>query len=203
VAPLTSDEELLARQSALQAEARQLLADLDLAALVAGVGPLLLAGSFVSGLMCWPEVDVMVLAGPDFSPQDVLALLQRTVGLPGVTALEYHDERGLRCVTGQVRDERYHVGITVDRPGRPWRIDLTLWLHDPHINVTRWHEDLRERITGEQRRAVLRIKDVWHRRPSYPEQVGGLDIYTAVIDDAVRTPDEFAAWLAGHGLPVD
>jgi hypothetical protein len=80
---------------------------------------------------------------------------------------------------------------------------LTLWLHDPHINVTRWHEDLRERITGEQRRAVLRIKDVWHRRPSYPERVGGLDIYTAVMDDAVRTPDEFAAWLAGHGLPVD
>ena len=200
--PPASDEELLARQSALQAEARQVLAELDLAALVAG-RPLLLAGSFVSGLMCWPEVDVMVLAGPDFSPQDVLALLQRIVGLPGVTALEYHDERGPRCVTDQVRDERYHVGITVDRPASPWHIDLTLWLHDPHINVTRWHEDLRERITGEQRRAVLRIKDVWHRRPSYPERVGGLEIYTAVMDDAVRTPDEFAAWLAGHGLPVD
>jgi hypothetical protein len=69
--------------------------------------------------MCWPEVDVMVLAGPDFSPQDVLALLQRIVGLPGVTALEYHDERGPRCETGQVRDERYHVGITVDRPPAP------------------------------------------------------------------------------------
>jgi hypothetical protein len=202
VQPPASDEELLARQSALQAEARQVLAELDLPAQVAGK-PLLLAGSFVSGLMCWPEVDVMVLAGPDFSPQDVLALLQRIVGLPGVTALEYHDERGPRCVTDQVRDERYHVGITVDRPACPWHIDLTLWLHDPHINVTRWHEDLRERITGEQRRAVLRIKDVWHRRPSYPERVGGLEIYTAVMDDAVRTPDEFAAWLAGHGLPED
>ena len=29
----------------------------------------------------------------------------------------------------------------------------------------------------------------------YPERVGGLDIYTAVIDDAVRTPDEFAAFI--------
>jgi hypothetical protein len=43
-----SDEELLARQAALQKEARQLLAALDLAALVADIGPLLLAGSFVS-----------------------------------------------------------------------------------------------------------------------------------------------------------
>jgi hypothetical protein len=201
--PPAPDAELLGRQSALQAEARHLLAELDLAALVADIGPVLLAGSFVSGLMCWPEVDVMVLAGPDFAPQDVLRLLQRIVGLPGVTALDYHDERGPRCVTGQIRDERYHVTITVDRRDHPWQVDLALWLHDAHRNVTRWHEELRERITAEQRLAVLRIKGVWHRRPDYPHQVGGLDIYTAVLDDAVRTPEEFAAWLAGRGLPAD
>ena len=73
-----SDEDLLARQAALQEEARQVLAELDLAALVADIGPLLLAGSFVSGLMCWRELDVMVLAGGDFSPQDVLWLLDQT-----------------------------------------------------------------------------------------------------------------------------
>ena len=73
-----SDEDLLARQTALQEEARQVLAELDLAALVADIGPLLLAGSFVSGLMCWRELDVMVLADGDFSPQDVLRLLDLT-----------------------------------------------------------------------------------------------------------------------------
>jgi hypothetical protein len=31
------------------------------------------------------------------------------------------------------------------------------------------------------RLAVLRIKDVWHRLPSYPDTVGGWDIYTAVL----------------------
>jgi hypothetical protein len=201
VLPPASDEELLARQSALQDEAAAVLAGLDLAALVADVGPLLVTGSFVSGLMCWRELDVMVLAGSDFSPPDVLGLLARIAGRAAVTALEYRDERGSRCVTGQVRDERYHVPMTVDHAGHPWRIDLTLWLHDPHLNVTRWHEELRTRITTDQRNAVLRIKDAWHRRPDYPDQVGGLDIYTAVIDDAVRTPRQFAAWLAQHGLP--
>src|SRR5271169_808513 len=101
-----SDEELLVRQSALQAEAGEVLAGLDLAALVADIGPLLVTGSFVSGLMCWRELDVMVLAGDDFSPRDVMRLLQRIVGQLPVTSLEYHDERGPRCVTGQVRDER-------------------------------------------------------------------------------------------------
>jgi hypothetical protein len=153
--------------------------------------------------MCWREVDVMVLAGPDFTPQDVLRLLARIVGLPGVTGLEYRDERGPRCGTGQARDERYHVPVTVDRAGHDWQIDLTLWLHDPHLNVTRWHEELRERITGAQHRAVLRIKDEWHRRPEYPHQVGGLDIYTAVLDDGVRTPAQFADWLARRAAAGD
>ncbi len=200
--PPVSDEDLLARQSALQDEARRVLAELDLAGLAADVGPLLVTGSFVSGLMCWRELDVMVLAGRDFSPQDVMGLLARIVRRAGVTGLDYRDERGPRCVTGRPRDERYHVTLTVERAGRCWQIDLTLWLHDLHQNLTRWHEELRERITAEQRSAVLRIKDDWHRRPAYPHQVGGLQIYTAVIDNGIRTPDQFAAWLAQHGLPV-
>jgi hypothetical protein len=126
-----SDEERAARQAALQAEAAEVLAGLDLAAVVADIGPMLLVGSYVSGL----------------------------------------------------------------------RIDLTLWLNDPHLNLTAWHESLRDTITTEQRAAVLRIKDVWHRLPSYPDQIGGTQIYTAVLDDGVRTPQEFATWLTGHGYP--
>jgi hypothetical protein len=71
------------------------LAELDLAALVADIGPLLAAGSLVSGLMCWRELDAMVLAGEHFSPHDVLRLLQRMVGQTGATSLEYHDGRAL------------------------------------------------------------------------------------------------------------
>ncbi len=114
---------------------------------------------------------------------------------------EYRDERGPRSPTGQVRDERYHVPVAILREGGSWRVDLSLWLHDAHASMTAWHEELRDRITPEQRDAVLRIKDVWHRLPSYPDRVGGQDIYTAVLDDAVRTPEQFAAWLAEHGLP--
>jgi hypothetical protein len=50
-------------------------------------------------------------------------------------------------------------------------------------------------------RTSLRIEGAWHRRPTYPDQVGALDIYTAVIDDGVHTPRRFAAWLVQRGLP--
>ena len=49
---------------------------------------------------------------------------------------------------------------------------------------------------------MLRIKDDWCRWPAYPHQVGDLHIYTAVLDDEVRTPGQFATWLAQQGLPA-
>jgi hypothetical protein len=49
-----------------------------------------------------------------------------------------------------------------------WRIDLSVWLGDLHGHVADWHTRLRGTITDQQRLAVLRIKDVWHRLPSYP-----------------------------------
>jgi hypothetical protein len=199
---MPSDEELLERQSALQAEAGALLAELR-----AVVGPLAATGSSVSGLMAWRDLDVMRLVGADFSPADVLGLLARLVEPPAiggfaVTGFACADERGPRSPTGQRRDERYHVPVTLSREAIAWRVDLSLWLHDGHENVTAWHEELRERITAEQRLAVLRIKDVWHRRPVYPDEVGGVDIYAAVLDHGVRTPDEFAAWLESRPDPL-
>ena len=47
-----------------------------------------------------------------------------------------------------------------------------MFLRDLHGHVA-WHARLRDTITDQQRLAVLRIKDVWHRLPSYPEQVSG------------------------------
>jgi hypothetical protein len=194
---MTDLDELLDRQRALQADAAALLVDLDVAGAVAALGPVLLAGSYVSGLMSWPDLDVMVHVGPDFAPRDVLRLLETFLDRPGVIGFDYVDERGSRSPTGTVRDERYHVVITVDRGGPVWRIDLTLWLNDPHANVTAYHETLRDTVTEEQRGAILRIKDVWHRRPDYPDEVGGFDIYRAVLEHDVRTAEQFAAWLTG------
>jgi hypothetical protein len=187
------DADLIERQAALQSSAAGLLGTVH--ALLGGVGEPMPTGSFVSGLMVWPELDVMVLGGPSFSPHDVLTLLGRAVDVPGVTGFDYTDERGERSPTGERRDERYHVTLRLGE----WHIDLSIWLYDDHANVTAYHRDLAAALTGEQRMSILRIKDVWHRRPEYPGEVGGLEIYTAVLDHGVRTPEEFGAWLRRPG----
>ena len=198
---LASDQELLTRQAALQAEAAQVLAELDLGQLFADVGPVLVVGSYLSGLMCWRDLDVCLLAGVECSPSDLLELLKRLVELPGFVGFSYRDERGERCPTGEARDERYHVPFDLDIGQGRWRIDLSVWLRDLHGHVADWHTELRDTITDQQRLAVLRIKDVWHRLPSYPDAVSGWEIYTAVLRDAVRTPEQFARWLAANGFP--
>jgi hypothetical protein len=43
------------------------------------------------------------------------------------------------------------------------------------------------------------VKSVWASRPEYSSVVRSFDIYTAVLDGGVRTPDDFAAWLAQRG----
>ena len=193
-------EELLRRQAALQDEAADVLAELNLGALFRDVGPVAIVGSYVSGLMCWRDLDVCVLAGEDFPPADVLALLARIVEHHGVVGFGYRDERGPRSPTGQPRDDRYHVPVEIDIGRGTWRVDLSIWLRDLHENLVEWHTRLRDTITPEQRLAVLRIKDVWHRLPTYPDEVSGHEIYTAVLDDGVRCPAQFADWLAHNGF---
>ena len=195
-----SDEELAARQSALQIEAAALLGELERSEIFSDIGPLEVTGSYISNLMCWRDLDVALLVGADYSPRDVLHLISRIIELPGVVGFDYRDERADRSSTGLVKEERYHVPILLERAAGIWRLDLTLWLHDLHENVTAWHRALRSKITDEQRAAVLRIKDVWFRLPSYPDQIGGFEIYTAVIDDSVRTPEEFRSWLVNREL---
>jgi hypothetical protein len=195
-----SDEELLDRQASLQAEASLLLDDLDLANRLHPAGPLLFAGSYVSGLMCWRDLDVMACVGPSFTPRDVLRLLDALVDVTGLVGFAFHDQRVPRSPAGEVRDERYHLPLTVERDSGSWRVDLTLWLNDPHENIACWHDTLRESITDEQRLAILRIKDVGHRLPSYPDEVGGMEIYAAVLEHGARTPDQFGAWLRSSAL---
>ena len=77
-------------------------------------------------------------------PADVVTLLGRAVTIPGLTGFDYRDERGDRSPSGKPRDERHHVVLRVGQ----WRVDLSIWLHDDHADVSEWHRDLAGRLTA-------------------------------------------------------
>lgn len=199
----TRAAELLHRQDALQSEAADVIAALDLPALLAPAGRVEQIGSSVSGLMVWRDLDFNIIA-PGLTPERLFAILQPLVRNPNLTALHYQNELGPRSPTGDPRDERYYVVCHYQpAPDIDWKIDLSFWAADAPRGQLAHLAYLRERLTPTTRLAILWIKDVCHRRPSYPYTVGGYEVYVAVLEHGVRTPDAFAAYLRERGLPAD
>lgn len=116
--------------------------------------------------------------------------------------MEYREENGERSPSGKPSDQRYvFVAFYESAAGEEWKLDLSLWLSDAPRTQLAQLDDLRRRLTDETRLAILWIKDVWHRLPTYPDPVSGVDVYDAGLEHGVRTPDEFAAYLRGRNLP--
>ena len=86
--------------------------------------------------------------------------------------------------------------------GTDWKIDISIWTSDaprPHLAQL---AELERRLTRETRLAILWIKDVWHRLPVYPYEVGGMEVYDAVLEHGARSPDDFDRYLQERGLPA-
>jgi hypothetical protein len=198
----TARAELLHRADLLQVAATEVIADLDLPALLGQLGYVEHLGSSVSGLMVWRDIDFAVRCR-DLTPGRAWDALRPLLAQPRLMRLNYWNEAGERSPTGWAADQRdYFVVYVASAAGDEWKIDLSLWLSDaprPHLAQL---DDLRRRLTDETRLAILWIKDVWHRLPSYPEEVSGVDVYDAVLEHGVRTPDEFAVYLRQRGRPT-
>ncbi|CAA9575142.1 MAG: hypothetical protein AVDCRST_MAG49-4075 [uncultured Thermomicrobiales bacterium] len=193
--------DLLRRQDALQAEAGRVVVDLDLLALLAGAGRVEQVGSSVSGLMVWRDLDFNVLCR-DLSSRRAFESMRPLLAHPGVARVDYRSETGHRAPAELRGDERYYFVTYLEvAAGATWKIDVSFWLSDAPRDQVPYIERLREQLTDETRLAILWIKDVWWRLPTYPDEVGGFDVYEAVLRHGVRTPGQFDTYLRARGLP--
>lgn len=194
-------EQLLSRQDALQAEASRLIADLDLMSLLARAGRAEQVGSFVSGLMVWRDIDVGAVS-PGLSVDRAWDVMRPIVARPAVTRVSYANESGHLNTSGRPYDDRHYFVIHYETAAHDdWKIDITFWLTDGPREQRARALALR-RLPRETRICILWLKDVWHRLPAYPYEVGGTDVYDAVLEHDVRTPDEFDAYLRERGMPT-
>lgn len=193
--------ELLRQQDALQAEGRQVMDELDLVALLQSAGRPEQVGSSVAGLMVWRDLDLNVLCR-DLTIERTIDTMRPLLTNSRVVRIDYRNETGSHTPAELQGDERYYFVVHYETAqDDEWKIDLSFWLSDAPRDQLPYLERLATQLTAETRLAILWIKDVWHRLPTYPYQVGGYDVYTAVLDHGVRTPDEFDLYLADRGLP--
>jgi hypothetical protein len=188
-------QDLLRRQDALQAEARLVVAELGLDALLSQAGRVEQVGSSVSGLMVWRDLDFNVLC-QGLTLDRALDVMRPLHVHPGVVRLEYRNKTGRHTPPDLRGDERYYFITWYEtRAGDEWKIDISFWLSDTPRDQLPYIERLGRDLTDETRLAILWIKDVWHRLPTYPYEVGGYDVYEAVLHSNVRTPEQFEAYL--------
>ncbi|MEV8377843.1 hypothetical protein AB0P21_34210 [Kribbella sp. NPDC056861] len=177
---------LLAQAQTLQDEANDLLTRLELERAFPSFGPALLIGSARSGLLVLRDLDVMFTA-PDATAGAVLAGLADIARRVELLSVDFRDERADRRPTPQFTDERFYAVLR----HAGWKIDLTIWVHAverPHVA-----DALRvQAATVEEKEAILRLKSTYS---GYPDQVGGSEIYAAVLDHGVRSTAELAAHL--------
>jgi hypothetical protein len=194
-------EQLLRRQDALQAEASRVIADLDLMSLLARAGRAEQVGSLVSGLMVWRDIDIGAVS-PGLSVDRAWDVMRPIVARPAVTRVSYANESGHLNTSGRPYDDRHYFVIHYETAAHDdWKIDITFWLTDGP-REQRARALALSRLPRETRICILWLKDVWHRLPAYPYEVGGTDVYDAVLEHDVRTPDEFDVYLRERGMPT-
>lgn len=99
-------------------------------------------------------------------------------------------------------DPRYPDGLYLGlrcrgRTGEQWNVDI--WFVDePDRQPDLAHvRDLPARLTDETRAAILSVKHARAGRPGYRSW----DVYTAVLDDGVRTTADFEEWSSRRRPP--
>jgi hypothetical protein len=193
---------LFRRAKALQTEADEVMRTLAVMPMLGVLGHPEHIGSSVSGLMVWRDIDVTVRCR-DVTPERVWDALRPLLINPRITRLNYANETGARSPSGEPADQRFYFVIHYEPAnGIDWKIDVTIWTSDaprPHLAQL---AELERRLTRETRLAVLWIKDVWHRLPVYPYEVGGMEVYDAVLEHGARSPDDFDRYLEERGLPT-
>jgi hypothetical protein len=194
---------LLEQQDILQAEANRLVEQLDLPTLLGRAGRFERLGSSVSGLMVWRDVDLGVSCGL-LSPEGAWDAMLPLAVHPRTAQLEYRNEIG-RLAPHELKGygRYYFVARHETEAGDEWKIDVSLWSPEAPPGPSAHAEELLRRLTPETRLAILWIKDVWHQVPSYPDRVSGMDVYEAVLENGVRTPEQFGRYLRrrGHAAP--
>jgi hypothetical protein len=123
--------------------------------------------------------------------------------------VRYINQADRRSFSGDPRDDRFYFqlfyGTSADDV---WKLDVSFWLAgDEREDGVTYQAGLVRRLDPETRLAILWIKSLWAESPerrdvAYGRDVSSIDLYDAVLEHAVHTPEAFDAYLAARGKPT-
>jgi hypothetical protein len=189
--PDVTDDDVLARQAALQARADEVVRDLDVLALAGTVGTPTRTGSSALGLMVRRDIDITTVG--DLDVARVFALGQVLAAHQRVRQITFRNDTGDWNKSADYPDGLYWLVEYVDEAGESWTLDLWFLAEGTTQFDLEHMKTLPDRLTPAVRAAILRIKEdrLAHAAPPAAPAMPSYEIYEAVLDHGVRTPAEF------------
>lgn len=189
-------EQLINRQSWLQASARQVLEELGVLSILEPAGRVRVVGSLELGLMVWPDIDLEIITSGPPEAEAVLDVLRELVLVSGIRKINYADHRA-SPVSGIPRG--IYLGPDIDHRDLQWQVDL--WFIDAEQAAVqqRLTTSIKNRLDDASRRRILQIKQVAAASEKYHRGVSSVDIYRAVLEEDVSSISGFVTYLERSG----
>jgi hypothetical protein len=185
-----SQADLLSRAAERQRVAEHILTELDLLARWRRFGRPVLVGALAYDLPVAPDIDMEIYC-PELRVADGFRVLSECAEQPGVVQARF-----VNALAGPDQALYWQLRYRQD-DGTVWKVDMWSAPDDyPLPRSERLVKPMRAALTPETRLAILALKEQRERDDSL--KCLSIDLYRAVLDDGVRTPDDLRAWLAAH-----
>jgi len=183
-----SDSQLLQKQDKLQAQAHEVLQDTKLLAILKEFGKPVIVGSVALGLMVWRDIDLDVEVDNKFSADDLLKIAKR--------AFSHGKIKDIRIIDNTTpfeknRPKSYYLGIYYQEKGQEkWKVDIR-FVKAEDSYAKDYLKEISSKLTPEKIEAILEIKQAVYQHPEYGKKFSSVDIYEAVLEKGIKSPDEF------------
>lgn len=185
--------ELEQLNTAITSEADRILYDHGLLAVLSKYGNPIAIGSYVLGLMTWRDLDFYL------ETNEMTEAKFFQLGKDIALCLKPHRMHYRNEFVGKTPDlpSGLYWGIYVSIPefSDEWKIDI--WSIDSHKleQYKREFDVLKSRIDTDHRPIILAIKQHYCHHPEYRRGFTSMDIYNSVIEEGIRSVEEFTQWL--------
>lgn len=185
-------DELQAQSSKWKSDADKLLHDSQLVEQLKKFGKVSFSGSYAYDLMLNADID-MHLVIDNYSRGGAIAILTALIAQNWWNSFTYADwtQDKFRLPQWQWLPKAHYINLKADFAGSRWKVDL--WILDKAKYKGDHLAPKMKKVTPEQKAVILLLKEA---RNAKQLTSGSYDIYTAVLDDDVKTVDEFKAWQA-------
>lgn len=186
--------ELVERATRRRRQAEAILDDLRLFEKWRRFGRPVLVGAVSLDLAVAPDIDMEVYC-PELRIEHGFQVLAECVLHPRIAAASFLNALSTpdKALYWQLR---YHAS-----DGTDWKIDM--WSAPEDYDLPRGEnfvQPMLESLTEETRRAILGLKEA--RAEGRLPEVISIDLYRAVLDGGVRTPDDMRQWLQSNRTGV-